>query len=157
MSPKVSRFLQWPWRSRATIAREVDDELTFHREMRVAELVAAGADLATARTQATREFGDIEFTRSYCRRLDAESDRSTRVAEALDEWRRDFRYAFRALRQRPAFAAICILTLAIAIGANTAVFSVARAVLLAPLPYGNADALVRIYDGSTTIKDETNP
>lgn len=155
--PRKRGFIQWPWRSRATIAREVDAELAFHLEMRVAELVAAGVDLAAARARAGREFGDIEFTRSYCRRIDAESDRSMRFADALDEGRRDFRYALCALRQRPAFAAICILTLAIAIGANTAVFSVARAVLLAPLGYGNPDALVRLYDGSTTNANDRNP
>lgn len=151
------RFLRWPWRSRATIAREIDDELAFHLEMRIGELVASGADPATARSQATREFGDLEFTRTYCNRMDADAERSTRIADSVDEWRRDLRHAFRALRQRPAFAAICILTLAIAIGANTAIFSVARAVLLAPLPFGHAENLFRVYDASTTVPGERNP
>ncbi|HEY4305823.1 MAG TPA: ABC transporter permease [Gemmatimonadaceae bacterium] len=150
-------FIQWPWRSRATIAREVDDELAFHLGMRIAELVSVGLNADLARAQATREFGDIEFTRAYCNRMDTESERSMRIGDSIDEWRRDFHHAFRVLRSRPAFSAICVLTLAIAIGANTAVFSVARAVLLAPLPYGNPDALVRVYDGSTTDAKETNP
>lgn len=150
-------FIQWPWRSRAAIAREVDDELAFHLESRIAELVASGIGPREARAQATREFGDIEFTRTYCRRVDAESEQVMRMTDAFDEWRRDLRQAVRALRHRPAFAAICVLTLAIAIGANTAVFSVARSVLLAPLPYGHADSLFRLYDGSRTKPDERNP
>src|ERR1700755_3167732 len=97
--PRKRGFIQWPWRSRATIAREVDAELAFHLEMRVAELVSAGVDAESAREQARREFGDIEFTRTYCRRMDVDNDRSARVAESLDESRREVRQAIRALRR----------------------------------------------------------
>src|SRR5262249_6359040 len=59
-----------PWRSRAKIEADLDDELRFHLEMRTADLERSGLSAADARAQATREFGDMEFTRKYCRKED---------------------------------------------------------------------------------------
>ena len=132
----------FPWRSRNEIARDVDNELAFHLEMRVAELVRNGLDIATARARAIEEFGDIEFTRAYCRDVDARADREIRAAERFASWRQDLQYAWRTLRRAPGFAAVSLVTLALAIGANTAIFSVTRAVLIKPLPYGDPGALV---------------
>ncbi len=139
------RFFTLPWRSRAAIARDVDVELAFHFDMRIAELRARGMSDDAARAQATAEFGDLEFTRAYCRREDETAARVERRADRLAEWRQDVVYAARTLKRSPAFTAVSLLTLAIAIGANTAVFAVSRAVLLQPLPYADADRLYQIY------------
>src|SRR6185436_245739 len=99
-----------------------------------------------AHRRAREEFGDIDFTRAYCRELDERTDRATRVGDRLAEWRQDAQYALRTLRRSPGFAAVSLLTLALAIGANTAIFTVARAVLLKPLPYGNPESLMKLYE-----------
>jgi predicted permease len=145
-----SRFFQFPFRSRTQIARDVDAELEFHLEMRVSELVVQGASAEDARTRARLEFGDIEFTRSYCRDTDRAADRSQRTADWLGELRQDTTYALRTLSRSPGFAIVSILTLALAIGANTAIFSVARAVLLKPLPYGAPGSLVSFSEFRST-------
>ncbi|HEY4219467.1 MAG TPA: ABC transporter permease [Gemmatimonadaceae bacterium] len=138
------RIFTLPWRSRTTIAHDVDAELSFHFDMRIAELRARGLSEGDARQQAAAEFGDLEFTRSYCRREDEHAVHDQRWTDRLTEWRQDLVYAVRTLRRSPGFALASLITLAIAIGANTAVFAVSRAVLLQPLPYADADRLYQI-------------
>ncbi|HUQ81180.1 MAG TPA: ABC transporter permease [Gemmatimonadaceae bacterium] len=154
---KQPRFLQLPWRSRSRIALDIDLELTFHIEMRVSELLGQGLDRRAAEEQARAEFGDLEFTRAYCRTMDESTDRTARFADHVADWRQDARYAVRTLRRNAGFAVASLLTLALALGANTAVFSVAHGVLLAPLPYGKPDALVALYEAHTSSPSERNP
>jgi putative ABC transport system permease protein len=145
----MRRFVPWlrfPWRSRSAIARDVDSELSFHLDMRIAELCARGMSREDAMRRARDEFGDLEFTRAYCRTVDERAEREGRVTERMSGWVQDARYAIRTLRRSPGFAAVSLLTLALAIGANAAIFAVARAVLIAPLPYGSEENVVAIRE-----------
>jgi predicted permease len=151
------RLFRLPRRSRATIAREIDAELEFHLAMRVTALTGSGLSADDARRQAIEEFGDIERTRAYCRTVDARTERAVRLVDRWVEWLQDLRYAFRTIRRSPTFTAVSLLTLAVAIGANTAIFSVLRAVVLAPLPYGAPGALVQVSESRTHNPNEPQP
>jgi predicted permease len=157
MAPNRSRFFQVPWRSSSAIARDVDAELAFHLESRVNELKANGMSAEDATRRATEEFGDIEFTRAYCRDVDERAERDIQHADRFADWRQDVWYALRTLRRSPGFAAVSLLTLALAIGANTAIFTVARGVLLKPLPYPNADRVFRVYENWPGTPDGQTP
>ncbi|MFN2564286.1 MAG: ABC transporter permease, partial [Gemmatimonadaceae bacterium] len=140
------RLFRLPWRTPSQIRRDLDEELAFHLDMRAAELVAAhGLSPEDARREARREFGDVEYTRRYCIDLDAGGERMTRRTEWLDDLRQDLTHGWRALRRSPGFTAIALVTLALGIGATTAMYSVVERTLLARLPYANPDQVVRIY------------
>ena len=125
-----------------TVPEEVEEELGFHLEMRVRDLVAKGMSEAEARAEALRRFGDLSEVRSECRRLGEERESVRRRGELLAELRQDLVFGLRQLRRAPGFTVVATLTLALGIGATTAVFSVVEAVLLRPLPWPAADRLV---------------
>ena len=124
---------------------EVDHELAFHLEERVRDYIARGMDPVAARVAALERFGDFTGVRSECTQLLEEDRRAERRRDWLDDLRQDVRYGVRAALRAPLFSLLAVVTLALGIGANAAVFGVVKSVLLDALPYSDADRLVRVY------------
>jgi predicted permease len=132
------------------LKRDVDQEIEFHIAMRTQALVAQGLDAVTARARAIAQFGDSAAVREECVTIDTQRSRAMTLTERLGNLQQDVMYAFRTLRQNPAFASIVILILALGIGANTATFSVIDALMLRPLPVSHPEGLVTIGDPRAT-------
>jgi predicted permease len=126
------------------VERDVDAELEFHLDMRTRRLVERGMDPAAARSEALRQFGDLSGVRAELVALDTQQEKIVRRTNYFAELRQDTAYAVRALRHNLGFALVVILSLAVGIGANTAVFTLIDALLLRPLPVPEADQLVVI-------------
>ncbi|MFI5233626.1 MAG: permease prefix domain 1-containing protein, partial [Gemmatimonadales bacterium] len=95
------RLFKFPWRTARDIRTDVDDELRFHIEERTSALVASGLTPDDARTQALREFGDVDDARRYINQLDRGTESAARRKDYLGELRLDFTYALRKLRSSP--------------------------------------------------------
>ncbi len=119
---------------------QVDEELQFHIDQQIAAGVAAGLSPNQARDAALRAFGGLQQRREECR--------DVRRLNLWDSLQQDVRYAWRTVGRSRAVAAGAVLVLGLGIGANTAVFSVVNAVLIAPLPYPDPDRLVQIMSES---------
>src|SRR4051812_38384026 len=135
---------------RDRIVRDDDDEMGFHLEMWAAEFRARGMSEADALTNAQRRFGDQGDYRRHSQRRAERLDRWHRIVDWLAEWRQDVRFALRHFRKAPAFTIVAVLTLALGIGANTAIFSVVHHLLIAPLPYPNGERTVRLVTFGTS-------
>ena len=137
----VRRLLRLP-----SVRRDIDEELRFHVETRVDALMAQGHDRDTAERAALREFGDLQAARADLERIDHRRARGVALQDWIDSFAQDLRIAVRVLRARPAFALTVVITIALGVGSNAAIFSVVDAVLLRALPYAQPDRLVHLWE-----------
>ena len=139
---RARRLFRFSSRSAPEIDADLRDEITFHLDARVDELVARGWTRDSARREAKRQFGDVAATTAYCRSLDSHTEQGMRMRQVLEAIWHDLVYAARMFAWQPAFSIVALLTIAIGIGATTLIFSVVHASLLAPLPYAQAERLM---------------
>src|SRR4030095_11199703 len=122
---------------RQKLDAQMDDEMRSHIEMQTQENIDAGMKLEEARYEARRQFGWVESIKETCR--------EQRGVAWLEQLIQDVRYGVRMLHKNPGFTAVAVLTLALGIGATTAIYSVTRTVLFDPLPVSNPDRFVQLF------------
>ncbi len=128
--------------------REVSAELEAHIQLHIEDNLRAGMNAAEARRQALIKLGGVEQTK--------ESYRDRRGLPLLETLAQDIRFSVRTLGKNPGFTTVVVLTLALGVGANTALFSVVKAVLLNSLPYRQPDRLVTVARGDSQTPNPTN-
>jgi predicted permease len=139
------RRVFWP----ISIQSEIDQELRAHIELRTRRYMEDGMTEDDARAASRLRFGNLDRVRDECRVIRVNMEADVRRAELRQELRMDAEYTLRTLRRNPLFAAVAIMTIALGIAANTAIFSVVNAVLLRSLPYRFADRAMIIWNNNS--------
>ena len=156
-TPMWRRYLNFWGRD---VDADVEGELQFHLEMRVRELIDEGWDPEDAHDQARRAFGNMGQVRAECRDIGRDLEADVRRMEYFDQLRQDLSFGLSQLDRNPGFAVVAVLTLALGIGANTAMFSIVDGVLLRPLQYPNAANVYTLWQGDLAEgieRDEVAP
>jgi len=152
---RVRRVVRLP-STRRRRAAELDEEMRFHIEGRIEEIMAVERlDRADAEREARRRFGDIAHYRSQASHIDEATHRGRARMEIRDAVVRETRQSIRTLVRTPVFSLVTLITLALGIGAATAVFTLLDAVVLRPLSYPHADRLVSMASPVPKLKGQT--
>ncbi len=141
--------------SRDRARRALDDELRFHLEGRIEELISQGFSRDDAESEARRRFGDLDAHRDATLAIDDQIIHEHRRMDFLDTVTRELRHAARSLTRSRGFTVAAVLTLALGLGAATAIFTMLDAVVLRPLPYADADRLVELTSPVPKFKGDT--
>ncbi|MDQ3996013.1 MAG: ABC transporter permease, partial [Gemmatimonadota bacterium] len=149
--PGLRRVFRLPANQRR-VRGEVSDELWFHIQERLEELMERGLSRDQAEAEVRRRFGDVGRIGEELERIDATTRRRRERGEWLQSLGRDVRYALRGMARRPGYTAIIIATLALGIGANTAIFSTVNTVLLRPVPTLSLDRLIVVREDLIALK-----
>jgi putative ABC transport system permease protein len=147
---RLRAFLQrvtWLFR-RDRLEREMDEEMRFHLENEIAERVAGGMSPAEARRTARRDFGGVDVHK--------DDARVVRGLRWVEDGARDARFALRSLTRSPGVALVAIGTLALGVGATTAIFGTVRGILLRPLPYAHPDRLAALWQVNLPLNRRQN-
>jgi len=137
----------WLWR--VPLDQEIDEELVLHIEMRTRELVEHGMDPKAAREIVLARIGDLGQLKRTCVDLGRKREREMRLTRFIEEFRDDIRFAVRQLIAAPGFTVVAAITLALGIGVNSAIFALADAALLRPLPFPDPDRLLMVWEQSS--------
>ena len=134
----------WLWR--VDVHQEVDEEIAFHIEMRTRELIERGVDPKAAREIVLARVGDVRRLKRTCVDLGRKREREMRLTQWLGELRDDVKFALRQLKAAPGFTIVAVVTLALGIGANSAMFALADGILIRALPLHDPDRLLLLSE-----------
>jgi hypothetical protein len=134
--------------------RDVREEMEAHIEMEAEALMAKGVPEARARDEARRLFGNRTRFQNEARQEATARERKVRWMDRFDTFARDVRFAIRRMAKTPGFTAIAVLSLALGIGANTAIFSLVNALLLSGVPMRAPEELVELFTSEEANGDE---
>ena len=150
-SSGIRRLFRFPSKSVREVRDDVRDEVRFHLEMRTRDLEAEGLDAAAAREQALREFGDVSRASDTLVKLDGRVNRQRGLSRLAAELQQDVSYGLRLIGRNKGFSGTAIVTLALAIGGNVALFAIVNALFLQPLPIPSPETLMRVYTGESRV------